>query len=110
MAIALAFVVAIRIWFNPRGWVLAVLLVGWAALNAYFLARSVRQNITRLQASTAAIPDRYVGVVDPSYSDFDDLARAISVASDPVERALNGASETRRELQALIATIQDPAL
>jgi two-component system phosphate regulon sensor histidine kinase PhoR len=67
MAIALAFVVAMRIWFNPRGLVLdVVLLIGWAALNAYFLARSVRQNITRLEASTAAIPERHVGVVDPS--------------------------------------------
>jgi len=107
IAIALAFVVAIRIWFNPRGWVLAVLLVGWAAINAYFLARSVRQNITRLEASTAAIPDRHVGFIDSSYSDFDGLARAISLASDHVEHALNGASESRRELEAMIDSMQD---
>ena len=67
IAIALAFVVAMRIWFNPRGWVLdIVLLIAWAAINAYFLARSVRQNISRLEASTAAIPDRHVGFVDPA--------------------------------------------
>jgi len=107
IAIALAFVVAIRIWFNPRGWVLAVLLIGWAAINAYFLARSVRQNITRLEASTAAIPDRHVGFIDSSYSDFDGLARAISLASDHVEHALNGASESRRELEAMIDSMQD---
>jgi len=108
IAIALAFVVAMRLWFNPRGWVLdVVLLIGWAAINAYFLARSVRQNIIRLEQSTAAIPDRHVGFVDPSYSDFDGLARAISVASDHVEHALTGASESRRELEAMIDSMQD---
>src|SRR3984893_17267581 len=97
-----------RIWFNPRGWVLdAVLLIGWAAINAYFLARSVRQNITRLETSTAAIPDRHVGVIDPSYSDFDGLARAISLASDHVEHALNDASESRRQLEAMIDSMQN---
>ncbi|HEX3374809.1 MAG TPA: ATP-binding protein [Edaphobacter sp.] len=108
IAIALAIVVVMRIWFNPRGWVLdVVLLLGWAALNAYFLALSVRQNIIRLEESTAAIPDRHVGFVDPSYSDFDGLAHAISAASEHVERALNGASESRRELEAMIDSMQD---
>lgn len=108
IAIALALVVAMRIWFNPRGWALDVaLLIAWAAINAYFLARSVRQNIIRLEESTAAIPDRHVGFVDPSYSDFDGLAHAISVASEHVERALNGASESRRELEAMIDSMQD---
>lgn len=108
IAIALAFVVVMRIWFNPRGWVLdVVLLLCWAAINAYFLARSVRQNIIRLEESTASIPDRHVGFVDSSYSDFDGLAHAISVASEHVERALNGASESRRELEAMIDSMQD---
>jgi two-component system phosphate regulon sensor histidine kinase PhoR len=108
IAIALGFVVAMRIWFNPRGWVLdVVLLIGWAAINAYLLARSVRQDITRLQVSTAAIPERHVGIIGSSYGDFDDLARAISVASDHVERALNAASESRRELEAMIDSMQD---
>ncbi len=97
-----------RIWFNPRGWILdVVLIIGWAAINAFLLARSVRQNIARLQASTAAIPERHVGVIDPTYSDFDGLARAISLASDHVERALNDASESRRELEAMIDSMQD---
>jgi two-component system phosphate regulon sensor histidine kinase PhoR len=108
ITIALAFVVAMRLWFNPRGWVLDVVIVlAWAALNAFFLARSVRQNIARLQASTAAIPDRHVGVIDPSYSDFDGLARAISLASDHVEHALNDASESRRQLEAMIDSMQN---
>lgn len=108
ITIALAFVVAMRIWFNPRGWVIeAVLIIGWAAINAFLLARTVRQNIARLQASTAAIPERHVGVIDPSYSDFDALARAISIASDHVEHSLKAASESRRELEAMIDSMQN---
>ena len=58
IALALAFVALVLIWLDPRGWVLGTLLVlGWAAINAFFLARSVRQNIARLETSTAAIPD-----------------------------------------------------
>ena len=111
ITIALAFVVAMRIWFNPPGWAFdAILILGWAALNAYLLARSVRRNIARLQASTAAIPERHVGVIDPSYSDFDALARAISIASDHVEHALNDASESRRQLEAMIDSMQNPVV
>ena len=108
ITLALALVAVMRIWFNPLGWVLeAVLVIAWAAINAFFLARSVRQNIARLQASTAAIPERHVGVINPSYSDFDDLARAISLASDHVESTINRASESRRELEAMIDSMQD---
>jgi two-component system, OmpR family, phosphate regulon sensor histidine kinase PhoR len=108
ITIALAFVVAMRLWFNPRGWLLdSAILIAWAAINAFFLARSVRQNIARLQASTAAIPERHVGIIDPSYSDFDGLARAISLASDHVEHALNDASESRRQLEAMIDSMQN---
>lgn len=108
ITIALAVVVAMRMWFNPRGWVLeVVLIVGWAALNAYLLARSVRQDILRLEQSTSAIPERHVGVIAPSYNDFDGLARAISQASDHVERSLNATSESRRELEAMIDSMQN---
>jgi two-component system, OmpR family, phosphate regulon sensor histidine kinase PhoR len=108
IALALGFVALMRVWFTPRGWILGTaLVIGWAAINAFFLARSVQGNIARLQTSTAAIPNRHVGVIDPGYSDFDGLARAISVASDHVERSLNAASESRRELEAMIDSMQD---
>jgi two-component system, OmpR family, phosphate regulon sensor histidine kinase PhoR len=111
ITIALAFVAAMRLWFNPRGWMLdVILIVVWAAINAFLLARSVRQNIARLQASTAAIPERHVGVIDPSYSDFDALARAISLASDHVELSLKRASESRHELEAMIDSMQNPVV
>jgi len=108
IAIALGVVVLILVWLTPHRWLLAtVLLIGWAAVNAFFMARSVRQAISRLETSTAAIPDRHVAVVDSGYGDFDGLARAISVASDHVERALNETAESRRELEAMIDSMQN---
>jgi two-component system phosphate regulon sensor histidine kinase PhoR len=108
IAVALGLVVLIRAWFPWRSWMLdAALIIGWAAINAFLLAGSVRRNIARLEASTTAIPDRHVAVLDSGYSDFDGLARAISVASDHVERALNDTSESRRELEAMIDSMQN---
>jgi two-component system phosphate regulon sensor histidine kinase PhoR len=108
MTIALAFVALMRAWLTPRGWILgSILVVAWGAINAFLLTRSVRQSITSLQTSTAAIPERHVKVPEHQYSDFDGLARAISMASDHVERVLTNASESRRELEAMIDSMQD---
>jgi two-component system phosphate regulon sensor histidine kinase PhoR len=108
MTIALAFVALMRVWFTPRGWILGVLLVlGWAAINAFLFTRSVRNGIALLESSTAAIPERPVGVLHPPYSDFDGLAHAISVASDHVNRSLTTVTESRRELEAMIDSMQD---
>jgi two-component system phosphate regulon sensor histidine kinase PhoR len=111
IAIALGLLALIRVWVAPLGWVVGtVLVIGWAAVNAYLLTRSVHRNIALLQTSTAAIPDRRVGAIEHSYSDFDGLARAISEASDHVGRALTGASESRRELEAMIDSMQDAVI
>ena len=111
MTIALAFVALMRIWFMPHGWILgALLVVAWAAVNAFLLTRSVRQNISSLESSTAAIPERKVGVPASRYSDFDGLARSVSLASDHVERILSESSESRRELEAMIDSMQDAVI
>jgi two-component system, OmpR family, phosphate regulon sensor histidine kinase PhoR len=108
MTIALAFVAVMRVWFTPNGWILgSILVVAWAAINAFLLSRSVRKNIVQLQVATTAIPDQPVGTFDHQYSDFDGLARAISIASGHVERLLTDASESRRELEAMIDSMQD---
>jgi two-component system phosphate regulon sensor histidine kinase PhoR len=108
ITIALAFVALLRIWMNPREWILcSVFVVGWAAINALLMTHSVRQNITSLQTSTAAIPERRVEVIKSSYSDFDGLARAISGASDHVEQILTQSSESRSELEAMLDSMQD---
>jgi two-component system phosphate regulon sensor histidine kinase PhoR len=108
IAIALAIAAAVRAWFAPHSWLLeAIFILAWAGLNALLLTRSVRQNISLLQTSTIAIPERGVTSVQPTYSDFDGLARSISEASDQVGRALTEASESRLELEAMIDSMQD---
>jgi len=108
MTIALAFVALMRVWFTPRGWILgSVLVLLWAAINALLLSRSVRHSIVPLEAATAAIAERPVGAINPQFSDFEGLARAISAASAHVESVLNNTAESRRELEAMIDSMQD---
>jgi two-component system phosphate regulon sensor histidine kinase PhoR len=108
MTIALAFVAIMRVWFTPYGWIPGILLVlAWAAINAHLLTRSVRRNISSLEASTAAIAEHPVVLRDQPYQDFDGLAHAISIVSAHVERVLAAASESRNELVAMIDSMQD---
>ena len=114
MTIALAFVALMRIWFAPSGWVLGTILVlCWAAINALLLARSVRKNVILLQIATAAIAEPRTSTEPPAplpvqpYQDFDELAKSISRASDHVDRVLANAAESRRELEAMIDSMQD---
>jgi two-component system phosphate regulon sensor histidine kinase PhoR len=111
ITIALAVVVLMGVWFPSHGWLLAtVFIIGWAAINAFLLTRPVIRNIERLEFSTKAIPERHVGVVESSFTDFEGLARAVSVASDRVEQALTSSSESRRELEAMIDSMQDAVI
>jgi two-component system, OmpR family, phosphate regulon sensor histidine kinase PhoR len=108
MTLALAFVALMRVWFRPYGWVPGiVLVVAWAALNAFLLTRSVRRNISALQRSTAAIAEGPVVLPEQNFQDFDGLARAISIVSSHVERVLAKSSESRDELVAMIDSMQD---
>jgi len=108
MTIALAFVALMKAWLTPRGWILgSILVLLWAAVNAFLLSRSVRRSIALLQISTAAIVERPLGALHSQFSDFDGLAQGISLASGHVERVLNDAAESRRELEAMIDSMQD---
>jgi two-component system phosphate regulon sensor histidine kinase PhoR len=71
-----------------------------------------------LEASTAAIARRSIdpsgltppaaaSIPDPQYHDFDGLARAISETSEHVQRVLANAASSRRELEAMIDSMQD---
>jgi two-component system phosphate regulon sensor histidine kinase PhoR len=92
----------------PYRWIfVSLLVIAWAGISAFFLARSLRQDVTLLQNSAAAVPERPVGEINSFFSDFDGLARAISVASDHVNRSLSDASESRHELEAMIDSMQD---
>lgn len=111
MTIALAFVAVMRVWFTPKGWLWgAILVLAWAAINAYLLTRSVRQNITLLETSTVGIPQKPVDQIKCQFSDFDGLAQAISHTSDHVQRALADSAESRKELEAMIDSMQDPVV
>jgi two-component system phosphate regulon sensor histidine kinase PhoR len=108
IAIALAFVALLQVWFKPPGWVLGTALVlAWAAVHALLLARSVRGTLALLESSTVAIPERSVEAFKPRYSDFDELAHAISFASGRVQRVLIEAAKSRSELEAMIDSMQD---
>jgi two-component system phosphate regulon sensor histidine kinase PhoR len=106
--VALAFVALMRVWFTPWGWAPGIaLVIAWAAINALLLTRSVRKNISSLQASTIAIPERPIELPEQQYQDFDGLARAISTVSVHVQRLLANTSESRNELVAMIDSMQD---
>lgn len=108
MAIALAVVALLCLWLAPRNWVLAaIVLLGWAAVSALLVTRLVRQDISVLRASAAVLVDQPVEKVGNQYADFDEIAYAISGASEQVRRRLADASESRRELEAMIDSMQD---
>jgi two-component system, OmpR family, phosphate regulon sensor histidine kinase PhoR len=108
ITIALAFVAAMLVWFPPRSWIVGIVVVlAWAAINAFLMTRSVRTNIVRLETSANTMPERKVDAAKQGYRDFDGLAGAISLASDRVERVLNDTAESRRELEAMIDSMQD---
>ncbi len=124
LAFAMAFVVAIRTWIVPHGWVLATLVVlGWASLSAYLLSRSVRASVIPLHTAAATLAgqsgnaqDRSAGalaahladrILDQRFSDFDSLARALARTAREVQRALDETSASRHELEAMIDSLQD---
>jgi len=108
MTVALAFVALLRVWIMPRGWVIGILLiVGWAALNAFLLSRSIRNSISPLEAATRSLAEKPVTNLATSFSDFEGLAGSIMAASSHVENVLHSSSESRRELEAMIDSMQD---
>lgn len=111
IGIALAVVAAALAWLAPHGWsewvVAGLLMAAWAALNAYLLVRSVRGAIGALEAVATAIPERKIDIEQQRFIDFDGLARALGRASDRVGHILAEASASRRELEAMIDSMQD---
>ena len=123
LTIAMALVLAIRAWLLPSGWILPGLFVlGFASLNAWLLARSVRASIVPLGIAAASLASRQAldhqptgrlaehmtgRITDQAFSDFDRLARALARASGEIQRALAAAATSRDELAAMIDSLQD---
>ena len=111
LIVAVAFLVALRGTLVPRGWLLTTgLVLGWASISALLLSRSVRKSVLPLQQTAARMAEAPSCLLEQRFSDFDGLARAISQASGDVATALRAASESRRALEAMIDSMQDPVL
>jgi two-component system phosphate regulon sensor histidine kinase PhoR len=81
-----------------------------AALTALVMARSVRRALGPLQTLAETMPEQTALPRDyehQRYDDFDGLARAITMASNSAQAALARASESRRQLEALLDSMQD---
>jgi two-component system phosphate regulon sensor histidine kinase PhoR len=109
MAIAMTVVAALCVWLLPHGWMLiAAMILAWAAVNALLFTRSIRQSITELDDIAAAIPEGSSARAKGNrYADFDDLTGTILAKSEQVRHMLADASESRRELEAMIDSMQD---
>jgi two-component system phosphate regulon sensor histidine kinase PhoR len=116
MAVAvlpMAVVVAILSWRSAGAeLVIAGMAVAMAllAVMAFGMAQFVRKSLFPLQALTEKIPDRTPAVEDlelQRFSEFDGLAGAIAGASTKTQGALTMASESRRELETLLDSMQD---
>jgi two-component system phosphate regulon sensor histidine kinase PhoR len=74
------------------------------------MTRSLRRAVAPLQTLAETMPEE--GPLPEDYErqrfgDFDDLAKAIGTASTSAQSALTRASESRRELEALLDSMQD---
>ncbi|WP_414649387.1 sensor histidine kinase [Edaphobacter sp.] len=111
IVLALAVVAVLLIWLAPPGrgeWIACgVLLLAWAAIHTFWVRRAMHRNIASLAAAVEAMPESKIAEEQQNFSDFDGLARALAVASQRVERALTAAAGSRRELEAMIDSMQD---
>ncbi len=97
-------------------WAVIALLLAWAGLLALWTAWSLRRILRPLQASAVAIGK--LTEVSPGldetaparYSDFDGLAVSIAAASEQVRQSLTRSAASRRELEALLDSMQDPVV
>ena len=85
-------------------------VVVWAALMALWTASSLRRILGPLQQSANSLIEGQQATLATRYRDFDGLARSLSSASEQVQRTLVKAGESRKELEALLDSMQDPVV
>ena len=119
LTLAMACVALTRALVPQKDWYITVLaVIGWAALAAIWTTYSVRQAIAPLQRAAAAIAETpEIGSArlrgdeyEPGYKDFLSLSKALVGAAGHVEQSLARAQESRRELEALLDSMQDAVL
>jgi two-component system phosphate regulon sensor histidine kinase PhoR len=119
LALAAGAVLVVREVLPPvPWWVVAALLLVWAAAMALWTTYSLRRILRPLQEKANALGTLSQGNAKPGsaaplstmYRDFDGLAIALSSASEQVQRSLGKAAESRRELEGLLDSMQDPVV
>lgn len=119
----MAFVAGTRALLPQKDWYITVLaVIGWAALAAVWTTYSVRQAISPLERAAGAIADRpdevaegtlsdgEGGDFEPGYRDFERLSKALAGAAAQVDQSLEQSKESRRELEALLDSMQDAVI
>jgi two-component system phosphate regulon sensor histidine kinase PhoR len=84
-----------------------MLLLVWAALVSAWTAYSLRRLLRPLQHAAALLVEGRQAPLHTAYRDFDGLALSLAAASGQVQGALERAAESRRELEALLDSMQD---
>jgi len=123
LTLAMAFVAGTRALLPQKDWYITVLaVIGWAALAAVWTTYSVRQAISPLERAAGAIADRPDEVAEgtlahadgsdfaPGYHDFERLSKALAGAAAQVDQSLEQSKESRRELEALLDSMQDAVI
>ncbi len=119
LLLAMGFVAGTRA-VVPRNdwWVTILIIIGWAAVAAFWISVSLRQAMAPLERGAAVIAEapeeaaERLGKQDyaPGFHDFEALAKALKSAAGHVERSLALARENRRELEALLDSMQDAVI
>ncbi len=94
------------------------LLIVWAAAMSLWTAFSLQRILLPLQQSANSLGLLTEGATDKEpqassanrYRDFDGLAFALDAARDQVQFSLAKAAESRRELEAMLDSMQDPVV
>ena len=88
-------------------WLIALTVLAWSALIALWTAYSLRRILSPLQTSADSLVEGNQDPLSTKYRDFDGLAQALTSASSEVQLSLRKAGESRRELEALLDSMQD---
>jgi len=111
LALAAGAVLAVRELLPPmRVWAVIPLLLAWAALMSLWTAYSLRRILRPLQESANSLIEGQQAPLSTQYRDFDGLAVALASASERVQSSLGQAAESRKELEALLDSMQDPVV
>jgi len=83
------------------------LLLLWCAVMAVWTTLSLRRSLRPLQAAANALVENQEFALTSTHADFAGLGSTLAAAASRVQQALNKASESRRELEALLDSMQD---